>query len=157
MNSKSNFLLFNYVQRTVVAFDMFFFSTWGLLVFEQSTEMRPVCFKGSLTLCFSTFFFFFFFQCSVACCWVEAQKRDKVCHLCCCCCFSHVHISRAKKLIKTHTGRTLSSKQWDVTINKLQEVGSLLPGCIMLTHFNKSKITALSSVCGKKECAHFIL
>lgn len=102
-------------------------------------------------------FFFFFFQCSVACCWVEAQKRDKVCHLCCCCCFSHVHISRAKKLIKTHTGRTLSSKQWDVTINKLQEVGSLLPGCIMLTHFNKSKITALSSVCGKKECAHFIL
>lgn len=43
-----------------------------------------------------------------------------------------------EKLIKTHAGRTPPTKQWDVTINKLQDVGSQLYGYIMLTYFLQS-------------------
>lgn len=38
-------------------------------------------------------------------------------------------------LIKMHGGRTLPTRQGDVTINKLQDVGSQLCGYITLTYF----------------------
>lgn len=54
-----------------------------------------------------------------------AQRRDKGCHCCYCCCW-RTYTSSAWKLIKTRISRTLPTKQWVVTINKLQDVGSQL-------------------------------
>lgn len=76
--------------------------------------------------------------------------EDKGCHCCCCCCGAQDSIAWWR--IKTHTGRTPATEQRDVTINKLQDVGSQLPAYMVparmsdyVTWRNTSSVTHIET------------